>query len=451
MGFFDRVAQFMALEPMQERSSPFLEVPSLESQLAQIMRVQSLARPWRKPSVADALGVPAIQRAVTLISNTTGSLSAQAYRNGELMAAAPRVISRPDPFHTPREFYRDMAYQLATLGETVVWIGSRDTYNMATALVVVPLGELTIEANPKNRMRPVYRWGSVESTRYSTATPDGDFVHITYLQEPGQLHGMGPIQLGQPAVSVAVEAQEWAANFYAEGGHPSTIIKSAIELDDAEAAALKSQWIDVPNNVPRIINPSIEEVTDSDVNPQGAQMLEARDYQNGEAARMFGMPGALLEYNAAGSSLTYQNVTEVWNQFLKGCLLPNYLEPIEQGLGDLLPRSMVVSFYTQGLLRADIKTRYEVYTSGITSGVLTVENAQQMEGLVAGNPENAPVPASAPAAVPSRVPTQIRSVEEVRCSGLRMRGGRMVTCGKLLSRGEPYGICPRCKTLNKSA
>ena len=191
------------------------------------MRVQSLARPWRKPSIADALGVPAIQRAVTLIANTTGSLSAQAYRNGELMASTPRVISRPDPFHTPREFYRDMAYQLATQGETVVWIGSRDTYDMATALIVVPLGELTIEANPRTGCVRSYRWGNVESTRYSTATPDGDFVHITYLQEPGQLRGMGPIQLGQPAVSVAVEAQEWAANFYAEGGHPSTMIKSA--------------------------------------------------------------------------------------------------------------------------------------------------------------------------------------------------------------------------------
>ena len=125
---------------------------------------------------------------------------------------------------------------------------------------------------------------------------------------------------------------------------------------------------------------------------------------------MFGIPGTLLEYSAPGSSLTYQNVTEVWNEFLKGCLLPNYLEPIEQGLGDLLPRSMVVSFYTQGLLRADIKTRYDVYASGITSGVLTQEKAQEMEGLIAGNPENAPVPASAPASVPYSVPLQIRSV-----------------------------------------
>ena len=49
-------------------------------------------------------------------------------------------------------------------------------------------------------------------------------------------------------------------------------------------------------------------------------MLDARAHQDGEAARMFGIPGTLLEYNAPGSSLTYQNISEVFTLFVKSCL-----------------------------------------------------------------------------------------------------------------------------------
>jgi HK97 family phage portal protein len=250
-----------------------------------------------------------------------------------------------------------------------------------------------------------------------------------------------------------VEAQEWAANFYAGGGHQSTIIKAALKLDEAEAAALKMQWTEGANNVPKIIDTDIDSVTETDVNPQGAQMLAAREFQNGEAARIFGMPGSLLEYGAPGSSLTYQNLSDVWVQFVRGCLLPNYLDPIEQALSDLLPRSQVVKLYVEGLQRADVKTRYDVYASGITSGVLTPEQAQQMEGIIPGNPDVAPVAVAPPAAIPDRLPSQLRSApSELRCNGLRMRSGRMVACGKLLSKGEAFsGLCPRCKTLHVAA
>lgn len=454
MALLDQVKQIIARGQLQERSSPFVELPTLEQQMARIMRVQSAARPWRHASLSEALGVPSIQRAVTLIVNSTGSLPVEAFRNGEVMDNTPQIVVRPDPFSTQRDFYRDAAYQMATEGESVWWIASKDSRGFATALIVVPLGELTIEENADDRMRPTYRWGKEEGTRYSPATPEGRFVHPTYLKQPGQLHGMGPLQMGAPAVSVAVEAQEWAANFYAEGGHASTVIKAAMKLDEAEAAALKAQWTDVPNNTPKVIDDGIDSVTETDVNPQGAQMLEARDHQNGDAARLFGIPGALLEYGAPGSSLTYQNLADVWVNFIRGSLTINYLEPIEQALSDLLPRSIVARFATRGLQRADEKTRWDIYTAAV--GVIGPDEAAQMarerEGLIAGDVELAPVPFSPPAAIPSSIPTQLRSLEEQRCDGLFLLKGRMVTCRRLLSTSGAFsGMCPRCKKLHVAA
>ena len=76
---------------------------------------------------------------------------------------------------------------------------------------------------------------------------------------------------------------------------------------------------------------------------------------------MFRVPGTLVEYNAAGSSLTYQNIGEVFTFFVKSCLQPLYLEPIEQALSDLLPRTTVARFNVDAFNRPDMKSRWEVY------------------------------------------------------------------------------------------
>jgi hypothetical protein len=87
----------------------------------------------------------------------------------------------------------------------------------------------------------------------------------------------------------------------------------------------------------------------------------------------------------------------------------------------------VARFNVDGLLRADIKTRYEVYESGVTkSGVLSVEEARQMEGLSPGDVERAPVPLAPPQAIPAQLPIQQRSaMQDVHCS----------KCGKFLAKG----------------
>ena len=113
-------------------------------------------------------------------------------------------------------------------------------------------------------------------------------------------------------------------------------------------------------------------------------------------------------------------------------------------MSDLLTRSTVARFHVDGLLRADIKTRYDVYKTGIESGVLSVELAQEMEGIAPGDVENAPIPFAPPSAVPTTVPLMAtRSGGELRCK----------SCNRLLAEHAtpPYRIRCRCKTVNEAA
>jgi HK97 family phage portal protein len=452
MALWDTVKTWMTIgaefEPVQARVIEDMDMGSstLEDLLLRVQGVRS--RPWTAASIREALGVPAIFGAVNLISNLVGSMTMEALRNEVKLRPSerPRIIVRPDPFTIPREFYRSTAYNLATRGETWWWIAMRDDDGNAMSVINVNPAEVTVAEDRDDLRYPIIKW------RDKTMR-NADFKQLVYSREPGSLRGHGPLQMCGAAISVSVESQEWAANYYAGGGIPQIMVKVAPALggdpDDpdgtSEAAALLAQWMDKDSNTPRIIDTGIESVTQMDQNSQGAAMLESRGFQNVEVATMFNMDATILNAAVEGSSLTYQNVGTKFEDLLRQCLRPNYLEVIEQSMSDLLTRSTVARFNTEALTLADIQTRYNVYATGIDKGIIDSEEARSFEGLAPGDVENAAVPFSPPQAVPASLPVQARASEPVRCDGKRMLKGVLRPCNKLLSEDGAFtGRCPRC-------
>lgn len=430
MGWLQRV---FALEPVVPRIQTREVAPvegSLESFAWSILG-NNARREWRLPTVDQALGVPAVLNAVSIISATTGTLSMQVKRNGQVIDAPP-VVRRPNPLTTPQEFWRDTAYSMATRGEAFWWIAKRD--DDGTALALFPISPVQIVAEASNG-RLVWRWGD------RTLQAD-DVIQLTYLRDLGQIRGWGPLQKAGAALSVAVEAQDWAANFYAQGGYASTLIKHATELDPTpdesglnEAQRLLAQWQErIANNVTRVIDQNIESVEHHEPNESASQMLQARNYQNGEVANMFGIPGPLLEYSAQGSSLTYRNIPSLIRQLVDLCLRPRYWEAMEHAMSDLLPRSQKATFDTDALLRDDIKTQYEVAAIGFEKGFIDRSEARALVHLDPSIDDN-PVPLAPPRALPV----------------LRTRSGPgYCKCGKRLADVAPPGwrtTCPRCGNL----
>jgi hypothetical protein len=87
VSFLSSLASLFVPEPVNTRALAF---PDLETQLENLWQ-RKLANPIRIPGVNEALGVPAIFGAVSLIADTAGSLSLEAFRNGSIL---PRRIRR---------------------------------------------------------------------------------------------------------------------------------------------------------------------------------------------------------------------------------------------------------------------------------------------------------------------------------------------------------------------
>jgi HK97 family phage portal protein len=423
--------------PVDVQARHASDFPSFEDQMAAIQRRSRDT--YRTATAEEAMSVPAIFGAVSLIANTVGSLSLEAFRKGVLMAQedAPRLIQRPNPFSNARVFFRDTALHLGTRGDAWWYTAVRDPVDgSALSLVVAPPWEITVTQNDDNRLRPEIKWGD-------RIIPNERMTHITYLPDRSGLRGVGPLQLCGAAVSVAVEAQQWAANFFS-GSIPSIIGTTELDMTEDELLQLDKQWNEKPPNTPRWLTNAMK-LSDSPFDPGKAQLNESRQHQVGDVARMFNLPGALLEYQMGGSSLTYQNQQDIWADFLRRCLSPNYLEPMEQAMSDLLTRSTVARFNVKQLLRASPKERMEVHQLAISNGIYDANTAAREEGYAPGNVDFAPVPFAPPQAVPTLLPPNRElglarsAMEEIRCP----------KCGRV--NGEAAGafrtVCKRCGTM----
>lgn len=346
--------------------------PDIDYQLYQ--RQNSRTVPWT-PTVRDALGVPAIWRAVSLIATTVGSFQLKEYVNQQEVDASP-FVRRPCRAWTPSDLFRDMSSYMASRGEAIALITARDFTGLASDIRLVAPYLMQSEWDGLD-----HDWTFTDRNGRQQSIARENVIHITLMRDESTGRGIGPLQRCGVALNVAVEADRWASRFYV-GGVPSVFLDSENPINKEEADKVKEQWLTDPPNVPKVghgFTPSTLQV-----NPEVAQLVQSRMHSRGDAAVAFGIPGKLLEYSAGGSSLTYQNVGDLATELVRLTLAPQYLEPIEQHFSDLLPRGHEVRFDVEGFQRADARTRFEVYASGIENGIFTPEYAAQQEGILCG-------------------------------------------------------------------
>lgn len=358
----------------------FVSHPGLTEQLAEVQGIRLDS--WNPPTLREALSVPAVFRACTLISNTVGMLLMEAFRDGVKLADQPMVVTRPGIDGTPRDFWRDTAWGLATRGEFLWRIVDRTLEdNRPRKLMILPPAEVQVDWDKRVPFQRTYRWRDME------LNPQ-DVVHGFFARDPWGLRGFGPLQLCGAALSAAVEAEEWAARFFSEGGVPIAVLIAQSKLTPAEARRIKRQWLGTDieageegygrstGNSVRVTDLGLKPET-FQINPEQGQLLQSRQHSTGSIATAFGINGHLLNFSAPGSSLTYQNVGEVFVDFVRTTLAPGYMVPIEDAISDMLARGTSARFNADELYRADIKTQAEVYSTLIAAGMEQAEAARR--------------------------------------------------------------------------
>lgn len=326
-------------------------------------------------TMADALQMPPVIRAVNLLTSVGASMLPLSYRDGMALPIQPKIVSRPDPFGTRYEHVSQTIYGLVTDGCSFWRLGDHDPdTNRARFARVIPHDRVQVE---QGAYGPIYRMDG------QVLVYGRDILHITINRRPGELHGRGPLREGLRYFGAVKAAEDYAREWFAGGGVPPIILRAigTTNPTDAELATAKQAWVDARSNpaLPAVFGKSWD-VEVPQVNPQTGQMQESRSYGSTVAAILLGIPGPLLMVETHGALIQYMNGSTAVEDLVKGTIAPTYLTPIEAAWSDLVAGTQTVRFDLRDMDRADLAGRVAIYKVLSDMGAITPEEVRVAEG-----------------------------------------------------------------------
>lgn len=193
----------------------------------------------------------------------------------------------------------------------------------------------------------------------------------------------GPLEHGWPAIETAL-ALESAARNYAANPLPAMVLKSlGVDLDDDDAQELVANWNSMRRrNSTGYLNSQVG-IETFGWTASELQLVEARQQAAIEIARLLNLDPYFVGAQSNGSNLTYQNRTDLYQSLLDFTVMP-LLRVIEQRLSmsDVCGASRQLRFDTSAFLRANLSDRVTALTAYVAAGVITPEQAADMEPLI---------------------------------------------------------------------
>ena len=318
-----------------------------------------------------ALGIPAIYRGITLISDAIGALPLCAYRNKREVLPTPQILLRPVPTETRMETISAMAAALIIHGNYVAVLGEPGANGLPDSIYPVSPDRVQVSTD---KGRIIYK---IDERTYDQS----EIMHIKNFTLPGDLVGKGILAVAKQALGKEIAINEYASRYFDGGVNPTAVIKSANpDLSQEEADALKSAWMAMyssRNRSPVVMNSSTDfEVLSS--NAAESQLVEAQTAGLTEAGNILGLPPYFL--GSPNSSRTYSNVVEENLQLIKWSIQP-IAERIEAAFSDLLVRGQTAGFKYDSLLKTDTASRYNAYATALSNGFLSVDEVRSYENL----------------------------------------------------------------------
>jgi len=381
MGFIQRILGTQQQTPdTDERSWPYggpwatLLPSTLTSTLPAIAGSAVRANPDM------ALALPTVWAASAMVSSSVASMPVVSKVRSTRLTQDPTapILRQPDPWHPLETTLSQWSMAMLLRGEAFAWLTAPDRSGRATVAIPIDNDEVHISWD-REGLRPVYTW------RGQPMVLGRDLLHMKYQDlGPGYLHGIGPVQAIAGSITGGLNADRLASTQFTEGAWVDGVLEAPNKLTAPEATRLRQQWDDAHagRRGTAVLEGGITfkpvMMSNSD-----AQLLESRTWYATEVARAFRIPAPLLGLPMGeGSSLTYANLADIKAQYAQFAVQP-VTDVLEAQLSQLLPSTQQALFVFSSLLRADISTRFSVYDKALGIGMLTLNEARELEGLPA--------------------------------------------------------------------
>lgn len=304
--------------------------------------------------------VIAYSSAVNLLATVVASLPIEVFvGRGRTQRPASRPMWLDDPSgerYGIEDWLKLWMSSAAYTGNVVLHVVSRDGNLLPSVVDVVDVSEVSVRSDGGRR---VWFVGG-------KAVSSEDIVHYRRWPKPGRLMGQSPIERHASAFGLAVAAERFGHQWFAEGAHPSQVLTTDQPLDAPTAAAIKSRMLDTlqGSRGPAVLGSGMK-LQQFQVAPEESQFLETQQFTAAQVCRILG-PGIaeILGYKT-GDSMTYKNREQLALDLLSYAIDP-WLVDLERQVSRMLNKPGAVGgrwvrFNRNALLRTDLLTRYQAH------------------------------------------------------------------------------------------
>jgi len=213
-----------------------------------------------------------------------------------------------------------------------------------------------------------------------------EVLHLKGMSDDG-LVGLSPIHEFRETLGLAIGTESYAARFFGNNANPGGVLTHPKTLSAPAIERLRSQWGQRHQGVESAHQFTILEEgmtwTAVGINPKDSQLIDSRKFSVTEIARIFRVPPHMI---ADLDRATFSNIEQQSIEFVVHSLRP-WLVRWEQRLAAALltPREqadgLLIEFNVDGLLRGDIKSRYDAYAVGRQWGWLSPNDVRGLENM----------------------------------------------------------------------
>jgi HK97 family phage portal protein len=333
---------------------------------------------------ALAVQVPAVNRCANLIKGVVAYLPLKLYKKstGEELGS-PLWVDQPD-IRQPRS---------VTISATV------------DSLIFYGQAFWRITELYADDMRPSrFEW--VANTRVTAQTNALGTEILYYMidQQKVPMVGVGSLvtfqgltqgilQTSGRTIQAALDLEKAAAISSATPMATGFLKNTGADMPEAQVQGLLAAWKSARQNRSTAYLTSTLSYEPVGFSPKDMTYNESIQFLVTQICRAMNVPANMVSADmGTGSSMTYQNILEGRKEFVAYSLQP-YICAIEDRLSmdDITPRGHVVKFaIEESFLRADTMKRLEALEKMLSLGLITVEEAKEMENMTPeGSEDNA--------------------------------------------------------------
>lgn len=339
------------------------------------------------PTIERVLHHAAAWACVDVLSSTIRQLPVQSHRNQSdrrIPVPNPTIVDRPSPIVTRRVWLGQMVASLALDGNAFGWIDSGRVDRAGTPTSIELLDPTRI---PKGRRTVVEGIPQVDITDGTAAGthqlwPWGPIFHVPgKMVLPGSPFALSPVDYAGPALNAGLAAQEFVSRYFADGGHPTSILSSDDpELDEDMAKRIKASFVAATkpgSREPAVLGSGLT-YSKIQADPSNTQFLDLIRFTVEQAARFWHVPPQMIYAAVSGQNVTYTNATVADLHYLKHST-EDYLTNIEEAWDGLVFGTVHSRFNRDAFLRADPKARAELHKLRLDTKTRTVNEVRAIE------------------------------------------------------------------------